>query len=222
MTTNTNAALREKLIDMSAEHLSGTYRCLRVWEAWNFGTMSQDDFDDVGESDTPPELADAILAALSTAARRQQPRMNDNKQYPELPTHFMLVQESFRDEVYLYTADQMRAYADADRAMRATKAAPKPAENTWAQLDAMRSELATDIREVFDANGPETPQIVRDVIEYADSWLQAYIQRKAESPTNLLRQHLRMRRMLRTSKTYASWCECQTLNMWQTLITLPA
>ena len=50
-------------------------------------------------------------------------------------------------------------------------------------LDAMRSELATDIREVFDANGPETPQIVRDVIEYADSWLQAYIQRKAESPT---------------------------------------
>lgn len=70
---NTNAALREKLIDMIAEHLSGTYRCLRVWEAWNFGTMSQDDFDDVGESDTPPELADAILAALSTAARRQQP-----------------------------------------------------------------------------------------------------------------------------------------------------
>ena len=49
------------------------------------------------------------------------------KQYPELPTHFMLVQESFRDEVYLYTADQMRAYADADRAMRATKAAPQPA-----------------------------------------------------------------------------------------------
>ncbi len=38
--------------------------------------------------------------------------MTDNKQYPELPTHFMLVQESFRDEVYLYTADQMRAYAD--------------------------------------------------------------------------------------------------------------
>ena len=35
--------------------------------------------------------------------------MTDNKQYPELPTHFMLVQESFRDEVYLYTADQMRA-----------------------------------------------------------------------------------------------------------------
>ena len=77
MTTNTNAALREKLIDMIAEHLSGTYRCLRVWEAWNFGTMSQDDFDDVGESDTPPELADAILAALSTAA---QPLTQDEQE----------------------------------------------------------------------------------------------------------------------------------------------
>jgi hypothetical protein len=32
-TPHPNAALREKLIDMIAEHLSGTYRCLRVWEA---------------------------------------------------------------------------------------------------------------------------------------------------------------------------------------------
>ena len=47
--------------------------------------------------------------------------MTDNKQYPDLPKHFMLVQESFRDEVYLYTADQMRAYVDADRAMRAAR-----------------------------------------------------------------------------------------------------
>ena len=69
MTTNTNAALREKLIDLIAEHLSGTYHCTRVWEAWNVGTMSQDDFEDVGESDTPAELADAILAEISTAAQ---------------------------------------------------------------------------------------------------------------------------------------------------------
>ena len=69
MTTNTNAALREKLIDLIAEHLSGTYHCTRVWGAWNVGTMSQDDFEDVGESDTPAELADAILAEISTAAQ---------------------------------------------------------------------------------------------------------------------------------------------------------
>ena len=72
-TPHPNADLREKLIDMIAEHLSGTYHCNRVWSAWSVGTMSEDDFSDVGESDTPPELADAILAALSTAARRQQP-----------------------------------------------------------------------------------------------------------------------------------------------------
>ena len=122
------------------------------------------------------------------------------KQYPELPdptawrSYDNLLKRARYDAVpitstqpgiyshtRMFTEDQMYAYVDADREMRATKAAPQPAENTWAQLDAMRSELATDIREVFDANGPETPQIVRDVIEYADSWLQACIQRKAEN-----------------------------------------
>jgi len=53
---------REKLIDLIAEHLSGTYHCMRVWSAWHVGTMSENDFSDVGESDTPTELADAILA----------------------------------------------------------------------------------------------------------------------------------------------------------------
>lgn len=47
--------------------------------------------------------------------------------------------------------------------------------------DALRKELIADLREVFDASGQETPQIVRDVIEYADSWLSVCIQRAAES-----------------------------------------
>ncbi len=54
---------KEALTDLIAQHLSGTYHCLRVWEAWHVGTMSADDFQDVGESDTPAELADAIIAA---------------------------------------------------------------------------------------------------------------------------------------------------------------
>ena len=198
------------------------------------------------------------------------------KQYPELPTHFMLVQESFRDEVYLYTADQMRAYVDADRAMRAAQAAPaagarpsitptervtihtlislarltylalddseefvdddgrchrisgqafddveatletldelpddkpgitlspggkawwalrgllnpvaqaapQPVEHPWVASDTMRADLIADLHDVFDTSGSETPQIVRDVIEYANSWLQVCIQKKAES-----------------------------------------
>lgn len=54
---------KEALTDLIAQHLSGTYHCLSVWEAWHVGTMSADDFQDVGESDTPAELADAIIAA---------------------------------------------------------------------------------------------------------------------------------------------------------------
>lgn len=54
---------KEAITDLIAEHLSGTYHCTRVWSAWNVGTMTQDDFGDVAESDTPGELADAIIAA---------------------------------------------------------------------------------------------------------------------------------------------------------------
>ena len=63
------------------------------------------------------------------------------KQYPELPTHFMLVQESFRDEVYLYTADQMRAYADADRAMRAAQRSRIWATSFWFMMFSSESQV---------------------------------------------------------------------------------
>ncbi|WP_431509786.1 hypothetical protein [Variovorax sp. DAIF25] len=62
------APLRDRLVDLLATHLSGTYHCTRVWSAWHVGTMSEDDFEDVGESDTPTEIADAILAALTPPA----------------------------------------------------------------------------------------------------------------------------------------------------------
>ena len=60
------AGEREALIDLISQALQGTYHCTRVWAAWNVGTMSQDDFEPVEESDTPAELADAILAALES------------------------------------------------------------------------------------------------------------------------------------------------------------
>ena len=66
---------REALVDLIAEHLRGTYHCNRVWEAWNIGTMSQEDFEPVDESDTPGEIADAIIAKLDAdrAAQAQAP-----------------------------------------------------------------------------------------------------------------------------------------------------
>ena len=56
---------RDALIDAIAQGLHGTWHCTRVWEAWHVGTMSQDDFEPVDESETPTEIADAVLALLA-------------------------------------------------------------------------------------------------------------------------------------------------------------
>lgn len=55
----------DALTDKIASMLHGTHHCLRVWEAWQIGTMSEDDFEPVGESDTPREIAEAILEMLA-------------------------------------------------------------------------------------------------------------------------------------------------------------
>ena len=62
-----NAIDRDALIDAIAQGLHGTWHCTRVWEAWHVGTMSQDDFEPVDESETPTEIADAVLALLAAA-----------------------------------------------------------------------------------------------------------------------------------------------------------
>ena len=114
--------------------------------------------------------------------------MTDSKQYPPLPDfeeveqHIYLVSRGYIPQGMLEPIhDLMRAYVDADRAMRAAQAAPQPVEHPWVASDTMRADLIADLREVFGTSESETPQIVRDVIEYANSWLQACIQKKAES-----------------------------------------
>jgi hypothetical protein len=44
---------KEELTDLIAAGLGCTYHCTRVWSAWSVGTMSQDDFEPVDESNTP-------------------------------------------------------------------------------------------------------------------------------------------------------------------------
>ena len=61
-----NAIDRDALIDAIAQGLHGTWHCTRVWEAWHVGTMSQDDFEPVDESETPTEIADAVLSILAS------------------------------------------------------------------------------------------------------------------------------------------------------------
>jgi hypothetical protein len=57
---------RSALVEIICQHTSLTYHCTRTWQAWGFGTMTQDDFEEVNESDLPDELADAILAKIVT------------------------------------------------------------------------------------------------------------------------------------------------------------
>ncbi len=54
---------REALAEIVRSHLTSTYHCTRVWEAWHVGTMTEDDFEPASESDMAEDIADAILAA---------------------------------------------------------------------------------------------------------------------------------------------------------------
>ena len=69
-----NAIDRDALIDAIAQGLHGTWHCTRAWEAWHVGTMSQDDFEPVDESETPTEIADAVLALLAAPPAAGQAR----------------------------------------------------------------------------------------------------------------------------------------------------
>jgi len=59
---------REKLAEIVRSHLTSTYHCTRVWEAWHVGTMTEDDFEPASESDMAEDIADAILANRTTFA----------------------------------------------------------------------------------------------------------------------------------------------------------
>lgn len=40
--------------------------CTRVWEAWSYGTMGEEDFEDADETELPDEIADAVLQVVFT------------------------------------------------------------------------------------------------------------------------------------------------------------
>ena len=64
---------REALAEIVRSHLTSTYHCTRVWEAWHVGTMTEDDFEPASESDMAEEIADAILAAYPPQAHSVAP-----------------------------------------------------------------------------------------------------------------------------------------------------
>lgn len=60
-----NNDLKEDLKELLKDHLDDALFCDRVWEGWNHGTMSANDFSAVSDDDNfIDELATAILLSL--------------------------------------------------------------------------------------------------------------------------------------------------------------
>jgi len=79
MTINSAEALRAKAESAVADALDSALYCTRVWEAWDYGTMSEDDFKLVSEDrDSVAEITNAALEAvgfealLAAATKNQQ------------------------------------------------------------------------------------------------------------------------------------------------------
>jgi len=61
-----NEELRQKAMDAVADELGDAYDCMRVWEAWSYGTMGPDDFWPVANSED--RVADITTAATAPYA----------------------------------------------------------------------------------------------------------------------------------------------------------
>lgn len=62
--------LKQRIADIIREqHLTAVYHCTRVWDAWNVGTMSEQDFEAAAESALPEEIADSVLAILAASTK---------------------------------------------------------------------------------------------------------------------------------------------------------
>ena len=72
-------ATHEKVMDAIAAALGDAYDCLRVWGAWSYGTMSQDDFVQVVEQqDRLAEIADAAIRAMLASGVQPAPSVPDD------------------------------------------------------------------------------------------------------------------------------------------------
>ena len=88
------------------------------------------------------------------------------------------------DEATTYTSSPSWSPSMTDECIAAASAlrtalAQQPATG---EPVAWLDEMLADTREVFDAGGSETPQVVRDVIEYVKSWVTVYSEKNHQAP----------------------------------------
>ena len=99
------------VLNAVADSLDGTYLCGRVWSAWHYGTMSEDDFTPAGEDlDTVVSVAKAAITAwiaAAPAAPEQDGVAQDAERYRWLKC------ERF-DKPYAVTNENMTAVYEGD------------------------------------------------------------------------------------------------------------
>lgn len=81
-------------------------------------------------------------------------------------------------EALAFQIDMARALLREFAAIQQAEAQQPATGEPVAWLD----EMLADTREVFDAGGSETPQVVRDVIEYVKSWVTVYSEKNHPAP----------------------------------------
>lgn len=147
---------REALIDLIAEHLSGTYHCHRVWNAWNVGTMSEGDFSEVNDSDTPAELADAILPMLASppAPQEAQAELERLRAFKEMHTKMVSEwagdlgealgepSEDFNPDALIELAKRVKSERDQALAAPVAQPATEQAEAPRASMATLRSVMS--------------------------------------------------------------------------------
>lgn len=69
-----NTDLAEQIRDAVAGALLAgeAYQCTRVWEAWMYKTMTDEDFVDASDGPLPEEIAAAVLPIVAEAVKRGQ------------------------------------------------------------------------------------------------------------------------------------------------------
>ena len=83
--------IQDEIRDAALSILNDTYYCTRVWEAWQFGTMSEDDFvalDNYDEKiNETIEIITNLISSLSTKSQSLSiGQENMNKEwYKEIP-----------------------------------------------------------------------------------------------------------------------------------------
>lgn len=66
--------VREQVRDAVARALTGVYYCSRVWSAWSYGTMSEDDFAPAAEDDNVLDnIVDSAIRAMKGRAASKEP-----------------------------------------------------------------------------------------------------------------------------------------------------